>query len=268
MFATRWNDIALKIAPATTGWNDLTNPTHSFRLRNFAGLDWQNTPGFGNEQWGHLLANEGTPVILAHATNNYLDLAYNKDPDETGYYWSGYVDDKATFTYQPENMLENLTHDRFGQPFTVPDSWVRLSPEGRKNILGIEAQLFGENRKSPEIREYQAFPKLLGMVERSWARRTPGTAQMPAAFDLFSNTLGQVTLPLLSFYQPVGLPGSGVNYRIPLPGGRISGGTLTANVRNPGLAIEYSTDGELFRAARPSTGRAPDVSPGSWTLLR
>ena len=93
-----------------------------------------------------------------------------------------------------------------------------------------------------KIREYQAFPKLLGVAERAWNRNTPSPQQMPAAWDVFVNTLGQVTLPLLSFYHPVGLPGVGVNYRIPLPGGQIEGGVLNANVRNPGLAIEYSVD--------------------------
>jgi hexosaminidase len=35
----------------------------------------------------------------------------------------------------------------------------------------------------------------------------------------------------------------GANYRIPLPGAVITGGILRANVRYPGLTIEYSVDG-------------------------
>jgi hexosaminidase len=76
---------------------------------------------------------------------------------------------------------------------------------------------------------------------------------MPAAWDAFVNTVGQVTFPLLSFYQAVGAGddgGTGVNYRIPLPGGRIDGGILKANVRNPGLTIEWSTDGRSWRTYR------------------
>jgi hexosaminidase len=65
---------------------------------------------------------------------------------------------------------------------------------------------------------------------------------MPAAWDVFVNTLGQGTLPLLPFYQLVGLPGVGCQLSHPLPGGRIEGGILNANVRNPGLAIKYSVD--------------------------
>src|SRR5690606_6541876 len=162
LFFTRWNAIARKVAGKTAGWEDITDPTHSFRLEGFNPLPWQNVWGWGREDWAYRFANEGTPVILAHATNLYMDLAYNKDPDEPGYYWAAYVDEKSTFTYQPFDVYANATEDRWGNAITPDPSWTRLTPEGRKNILGLEVQLWGENGKTPEIREYQAFPKLLG----------------------------------------------------------------------------------------------------------
>jgi hexosaminidase len=243
-FFSRWHEIALTVAPRTAGWEDvILAGTGDLRLDRFVPLSWQNVWGWGREQVAYQFANDGIPVILAHATNLYMDLAYNKDPDEPGYYWANFVDEEKTFTYQPFDVYANATHDRWGAPFTPDPSWERLTAEGRRNILGIEAQLWAENGKAEEIREYQAFPKLLGVAERAWNRNTPTPQQMPAAWDVFSNTLGQVTFPLLSHYQPVGLPGVGVNYRIPLPGARIEDGVLTANVRNPGMTIEYSTGG-------------------------
>jgi hexosaminidase len=262
-FFTRWNQIALSVAPRTAGWEDvLLAGGGDLRLERFVPLPWQNVWGWGREQEAYRFANEGVPVILAHATNLYMDLAYNKDPDEPGYYWANFVDEEKTFTYQPFDVYANATHDRWGAPFTPDPGWERLTAAGRNNILGIEAQLWGENGKAPEIREYQAFPKLLGVAERAWNRRTPSPAEMPAAWDVFVNTVGQVTFPLLSWYRPVGLAGVGVNYRIPLPGARIEAGVLTANVRNPGLAIEYSVDG-----LRWSTYRRP-VSVGDQAWLR
>jgi hexosaminidase len=250
-FFSRWNDIARTVAPRTAGWEDvLLAGTGNLQLDSFVPLPWQNVWGWGREQEAYRFANDGIPVILAHATNLYMDLAYNKDPDEPGYYWANFVDEEKTFTYQPFDVYANATHDRWGAPFTPDPNWERLTEEGKRNILGIEAQLWAENGKSPEIREYQAFPKLLGVAERAWNRDTPTPAQMPAAWNVFVNTLGQVTFPLLSHYQPVGLHGVGVNYRIPLPGGRIEGGVLTANVRNPGMTIEYSTDGRRWSAYR------------------
>jgi hexosaminidase len=221
-FFARWHEIALAVAPRTAGWEDvLLAGTGNLRLQNFVALPWQNVWGWGREQIAYQFANAGLPVVLAHATNLYMDLAYNKDPDEPGYYWANFVDEQKTFTYQPFNVYANATHDRWGNPFTPDPNWEQLTEEGKQNILGMEAQLWGENGKSPKLREYQAFPKLLGVAERAWNRNTPTPGEMPAAWDVFVNTLGQVTFPLLSYYQPVGLPGVGVNYRIPLPGGKI-----------------------------------------------
>ncbi|RJL31861.1 family 20 glycosylhydrolase [Bailinhaonella thermotolerans] len=263
LFFAEWNKIAQTVAPTTAGWEDvLKSEGREITLPNFIALPWQNVWGWGREDWAYRFANKGTKVVLAHATNLYMDLAYNKDPDEPGYYWAAYVDEESTFTYQPFNVYANATENRWGGPVTPSPAWERLTEEGKKNILGMEAQLWAENGKAPEIREYQAFPKLLGVAERAWNRRTPTPEQMPAAWKVFVNTLGQVTFPLLSFYQPVGLDGVGVNYRIPLPGGEIRSGTLTANVRNPGLTIEYSTDGRTWR-----TYTAP-VQVGDRAFLR
>jgi hexosaminidase len=262
-FFTRWNAIAQTVAPRTAGWEDvILAGTGNLTLPNFVPLPWQNVWGWGREQEAYKFANRGTPVVLAHATNLYMDLAYNKDPDEPGYYWANFVDEKKTFTYQPFDVYSNATEDRWGSPFTPGADWERLTPQGRKNILGMELELWGENGKTPEIREYQAFPKLLGGAERAWNRDTPTPAEMPEAWNVFVNTLGQSTFPLLSFYQPVGQAGIGVNYRIPLPGGRIEHGVLTANVRNPGLKIEYSTGNGSW-----STYRGP-VRVGDHALLR
>ncbi|TYK43507.1 family 20 glycosylhydrolase [Actinomadura decatromicini] len=262
LFFSRYNEIAHGVAASTAGWEDITNPTTKFRLKGFAPLPWQNVWGWGREDWAYRFANEGTPVILAHATNLYMDLAYNKDPDEPGYYWAAYVDEKSTFTYQPYDVYANATEDRWGNPITPNPSWTKLTPEGRKNILGLEAQLWAENGKAPGIREYQAFPKLLGAAERAWNRETPAPDKMDAAWKVFTNTLGQKTFPLLSFYRPVGLSGTGVNYRVPPPGAKIDGGTLSANVRDPGLALEYSTDGAKWL---PYTG---PVKVGAYALTR
>jgi hypothetical protein len=69
--------------------------------------------------------------------------------------------------------LRKRDEDRWGAAFTPDRSWEHLTAEGRRYILGLEAQLWGENGKTREIREYQAFPRLLGVAERDWKRRIP-----------------------------------------------------------------------------------------------
>ncbi|RMD76023.1 MAG: beta-N-acetylhexosaminidase, partial [Bacteroidetes bacterium] len=46
---------------------------------------------WGQQDLGYRLANAGYPVVLCNVTNLYFDLAYDKDPDEPGLYWGGYV---------------------------------------------------------------------------------------------------------------------------------------------------------------------------------
>jgi hexosaminidase len=77
-----------------------------------------------------------------------------------------------------------------------------------------------------------AFPKMLALAERAWAR--PDRSD---DWNRFANTLGQRELARLDRLA------GGVAYRIPPPGGVIVNGTLYANVAFPGLTIRYTTDG-------------------------
>ncbi|WP_394835399.1 family 20 glycosylhydrolase [Pendulispora rubella] len=248
LFLTKWQRIITATGARMTGWDDVLHD--GFQLEGFIPMPWQNVWGRGREDFAYKYANRGNNVILSHATNLYLDMAYNKDPDEPGLYWANFVDDRRTFEYQPFDLFALGTHDRMGNPFD-PHAWdakERLTPAGRANVLGMAGLLWGENVKTDELVEYFAFPKILGVAERAWNRHTPAPAEMPAAWERFVNALGQSVLPRLDFYRAVDvrheLPRArGVNYRIPLPGAKIDHGQLLANVRYPSMVIEYSTNG-------------------------
>ena len=248
LFFKRWNAIIAATGAATTGWDDILHQGQD--LKDFIPMPWSNVWDWGREDDAYKFANKGYRVILSSATNLYLDLAYNKDPDEPGYYWANFVDEKKTFEYRPFDIFVNGTESRMGAPFPA-DYWKdkeRLTAEGKKNILGMHGLLWGENIKSPEVLEYMAFPKMLGVAERAWNPELPAVSEMPALWARFTNSLGQYVLPRLDTYRAVDLRGEfpssvGVNYRLPPPGAQVSGGKLSANVRYPGLALEYSTDG-------------------------
>ncbi|MET0403595.1 MAG: chitobiase/beta-hexosaminidase C-terminal domain-containing protein, partial [Cystobacter sp.] len=246
-FFTRWNQIIKDTGAETTGWDDIIH--NGLDLPGFMPMPWSNVWGWGREDDAYIWANQGYKVVLAHATNLYMDLAYAKDPDEPGYYWANFVDVKKTFEYRPFNVYANATHNRMGVEFskTAWDDKVKLSPEGKKNILGMHGLLWAENLKSAGVMEYMAFPKMLGVAERAWNPELPAESEMPALWARFTNSLGQSVLPRLGAYRPVDLRGElpdqvGVNYRIPLPGAKLENGQLHANVLFPGLAIEFSTD--------------------------
>ncbi|HSS03427.1 MAG TPA: family 20 glycosylhydrolase [Kofleriaceae bacterium] len=247
LFFTRWNQIITSTGAAMTGWDDIIHG--GLALPGFIPMPWSNVWGWGREDDAYIYANAGSKVVLAHATNLYMDLAYAKDPDEPGYYWANFVDDRKTFEYKPFDIFANGTHDRMGNAI-APSTWdtkVHLTAAGKPNIIGMEGLLWGENVKTPQLLEYMAFPKVLGVAERAWNPEPAQAQDTPEAWAHFANRLGQEVLPRLGMFRAVDLhrdlPNDvGVNYRIPMPGAVITAGTLDANVRYPGLVIEFSTN--------------------------
>ncbi|HZJ64697.1 MAG TPA: family 20 glycosylhydrolase [Kofleriaceae bacterium] len=245
-FFTQWNQIITATGAAMTGWDDIIHS--GLALPGFMPMPWSNVWGWGREDDAYIYANQGYKVVLAHATNLYMDLAYAKDPDEPGYYWANFVDEKKTFEYKPFDIFANGTHDRMGNAID-PAMWntkVHLAAAAKPNIVGMEGLLWGENVKTPQLLEYMAFPKVLGVAERAWNPEPAEPQDTPEAWAHFANRLGQDVLPRLGAFRAVDLHRDlaravGVNYRIPMPGAVVTGGVLDANVRFPGLAIEFST---------------------------
>lgn len=242
-----WEEIALhkvKVGETTT---KEANP--AFLESKFQPYAWNNVWGWGDEGNTYKLANAGYPVILSNATNLYFDLAYDKDPDEPGYYWAGFVDTRTVYEFVPLDLYKSAHLDRMGNPIdraVLFATSARLEEAGKPNILGIQGQLWGENAKGPELMEYLAFPKMIALSERAWAKISDWEteeddaardAKFDAAWKGFAHSLGERELPRLDHLS------GGVKYRIPLPGAKIEGGQLSANVAYPGLTIRYTTDG-------------------------
>jgi hexosaminidase len=122
----------------------------------------------------------------------------------------------------------------------------RLTPEGRRNIVGLQGQLWSETIKGPDMLEYYTIPKMLGLAQRAWQGSPPwavidDTSERDAALDkawnVFANTVAQREFPRLDHIF------GGFNYRIAPPGAIISDGKLEANTSFPGMTIRYTIDG-------------------------
>ncbi|GAB4033325.1 family 20 glycosylhydrolase [Spirosoma gilvum] len=194
---------------------------------------------------GNRLANAGYPVVLCNVSNFYFDMSYNNDPLEPGLYWAGYVDTRDNWAFAPYDMFKTTYKTSMGKPLSFA-GLERMKPEARKNIRGVESQLWSETVKGRDMAEYDILPKLLGFAESAWApERTWETIEnqqareraMDAGWNVFANTLAQK-----EFFRLARLNG-GYNYRIPPPGALIENGMLKANVELPGLTIRYTTDG-------------------------
>ena len=209
---------------------------------------WSNIWGSGTEEYSYKIANTGYEIIMCHASNFYFDFAYNKHPEEAGFYWAAFVDTPDPFSIIPFDLYKSGIKDQMGReiPESAYDDFVKLSDEGRKNILGLQGQLWGETFRSPERVEYMALPRIISLAERAWVpeqdwmgieNRAERLEALAIVWNEFANRLGQRELPLLDRMN------GGYGYRIPPPGAVIEDGKLKANVSYPGLVIRYTLDG-------------------------
>ena len=239
------------------GWEEvslLKNPDGSYSTNpEFVGKDiiphvWNNVFEYGNMDLAYRIANAGYNIVLCPASNFYLDDAYDKDPKEVGAYWSVFANTRNTWTFAPYDMFKTTTHTSLGREIKQEEyaGLEKIKPEARKNILGLQAQLWSEEIKGRDVLEYRMFPKMFGFIENTWAKerewetieeKTRREKVMDVQWNIFANTLAQKELPRLRYLN------GGYNYRIPLPGATIENGKLMANIEFPGFELRYTTDG-------------------------
>ncbi|MCX8579061.1 beta-N-acetylhexosaminidase [Gilliamella sp. B2717] len=213
-------------------------------------------------------ANKGYQVIISNPDYVYLDMPYEVNPKESGYYWATrYNDERKIFTFAPDNLPQNAetSLDRDGNPFTAKGT---LNWSG---AYGLSAQIWTEDIRSDNKMEYMAFPRLLAVAERAWHQadwelsyqkdrefiqgKTQYVDQQKLRQDWvrFANLVGQRELAKLDLM--------GIDYRLPIPGAKIENNQLNANIVFPGLIIEYSTDNgkNWHRYTDPVTIKKGDV---------
>ncbi|WP_025764295.1 family 20 glycosylhydrolase [Dyadobacter tibetensis] len=214
---------------------------------------------------GNRLANAGYEVVLCNVTNFYFDMSYDNDPKEPGLYWAGFVNTRDNWLFAPYHMFRTTEETAMGKPMKEEFNGKELlKPEARKNIIGVEAQLWSETIKGRDMMEYAILPKLLGFAESAWAAERSWesvadpeqrSTMTQRGWNVFANSLAQQHIPRLSYLN------GGYTYRLPMPGAKVESGLLYANVALPGLEIRYTTDGTeptktsaLYRKPVPVSG--------------
>lgn len=236
-----WEEVALERVPNGNGGISY-NPHPDFKGGSVVPYVWNNL--WGNQDLGNRLANAGYPVVLCGVTNLYLDMAYNKDPKEPGLTWGGFVNTQRVFSFAPEEVFFSTTQDPMGHAFDRASFYSEmeaLETSSRKNILGIQGQLWSETLMYPERLSYFYFPKLLGLAERSWATKPKWETQkddqlLAKDWEVFANTIGKGQLDYIdaAFEE--------VNYRIPAPGVSFEDNIVKVNAAFPGLIIRFAID--------------------------
>lgn len=240
LISAGWEEILLR--HGADGHNT-TEINPEFVGDNVQAYVWNAIWGGGREEMGYKLANMGYPIVISNSAQLYLDMAYNKDPDETGLSWSGYTDTKGIFDLVPFDLYKTARVDNIAE---FVKGKTAITEKGKQNILGIQGQIWSETIRNEDLLYYMMLPKFLSLSERAWAAPRPWESSSASEilkdqesdWTAFINLVGRIELPKLDHWKGEGLP-----YRIPLPGAKVVDGMLYANSLFPGLEIRYSTDG-------------------------
>jgi len=248
-FITQMAGIMQRNGLKFSGWQEValghTEEAHRQLRTQAAGVYcWNTVPGY--DEVVYQIANNGYPVILCNVGNFYMDMAYNGHPDERGLDWGGYVDEAISFSMLPFSIYRSLRTDGAGDSVDLDKAEkgkTVLTAEGRKNILGVQGQLFAETIRSFSGVEYLLFPKIMGLAERGWnaypAWEKLRGAQEQQAFDkalaLYYEKISDMEMPYWAE--------NGINFRLPHPGLLVKDDTLYANTAIRGAEIRYTMDG-------------------------
>lgn len=213
-------------------------------------LNFWDTLYWGGAESVNDWADKGYQVIVSNPDYLYLDMPYEVNGAEPGYYWATrYSDEQKIFGFTPDNLPQNaeISTDRDGQVFAA-------TSEGHwPGAYGMSAQVWSEVVRSDQDMEYRLYPRLFSVAERAWhkadweldyqqgRRFEKGVThhvdlrRLNSDWQRFANLLGQSVLARLD--------ASGIAYRIPVPGAEIRSGCLLANTSLPGINVEFSTNG-------------------------
>lgn len=237
-----------KMNITVAGWQEIALKPHEsvvdkrFANEKIISYCWNTVPTWGGDEVAYKLSNAGFQVVLSNVSNFYMDMAYNPNFYEPGHNWGGYVDELSSFDMQPFNIYKSVRRDISGKrvDVTPENNKEKLRVDARKQIQGLQGQLFTETIRSFDMILYYLFPKMLGLVERSWNAESPWMQtglekDYRESVNLYNTVISKHELPKLS--------GLHVNFRLAEPGLKIIDGHLHANSRVAGSQIRFTTDG-------------------------
>jgi hexosaminidase len=101
---------------------------------------------WANADYALMAKKLGNQVLMSPATRTYLDMQYDS-LSRLGLHWAAYIEVDSAYLWDPVKMVDGISD---------------------KDILGIEAPLWGETIRSIEDIDYLTFPRLLALAEVGW----------------------------------------------------------------------------------------------------
>ena len=226
-----WQEVGLDNTPE---YNALMTPR-------VAGVNAWSTVG-SRADVPYRLANDGYPVILSNVTNFYMDMGYSWHQNEQGLHWGGKVDEIDAWSGLPANIYASARTAVDGTPInitTAGDGKIKL--EKPENIIGIQAQLWGETLRSFDEVQYLLLPKMMGVSERAW-NAIPEWSKDLTDIKAYNEARHQYNLKIGTRELPL-LKSKGYNFRVGPPGIKLENGMLMINTQYPDELVTYTLDG-------------------------
>ncbi|MBE6316707.1 MAG: glycosyl hydrolase family 20 [Bacteroidales bacterium] len=226
-----WQEVALDHKPE---FNAVVAP-------HVAGVNAWSTVGSRSDV-PYRLANDGYPVILSNVTNFYMDMGYSWHQNEQGLHWGGKVDEFDAWSGLPANIYASARTAVDGTPLnitTAGDGKAKL--EKPENIIGIQAQLWGETLRSFDEVQYMLLPKMMGVSERAWTAM-PEWSKNLTDNQAYNEARHQYNLKIGTRELPL-LKGMGYTFRVGPPGIKVVDGMLYINTQYPDELVTYTLDG-------------------------
>ena len=228
---------------------------------------WNNSWGGGREDMIYRLCNQGFPAIMSNSSAFYFDMVDDRDMENVGMSWSGYVSYRDSWGTEPLNVFANkVTLEAQGIRAEEVATKEMLQPDSVKNFLGIQSQLWTETATNESQFDEMLMPNLIIFAERAWAKKEAwlelptAAAQKPLllqSWNRFTNTLGQRQLPFIQHVY------GGLAFELPKPGGQIEKGMLNVRQQFPGQTLRYSLDGSKPTPSSPEFDQPIPVDPAN-----
>ena len=239
-----WEDILLDHSEKSQEETQIKSEHFNYEVIPYV---WNNSWGGGREDMIYKFANLGFKTVMSNSSAFYFDMTDDKDMENFGLNWSGYVDYRDAWGTDPGNVFANYSlNKKHGITPQYIAQTEKIQTDKKTNLLGVQSQLWTETVRSASIFDELLLPNLPVFSERAWSIRphwmtlNNSEEQMMAMnldWNLFANMLGQRSLPMLnSIYGDIA-------YDLPKPGAIIENDMLKVRVPFPGLKVRYTTNG-------------------------
>ncbi len=251
-YIDRVSEMLIKRGIKIEGWQEVAlNHNDEFNKRvapRFAGVNAWSTIGSRIEV-PYKIANAGYPTILSNVDKFYMDMGYSMHQYEQGLHWGGSVNEFDSWSAEPWNLYGDNAEGK-----------TQLTRRG--NIIGVQAQLWGETLRNFGEVEMLLIPKIFGVAERGWN----GTPQWSGDEEAMKHAMQDYNINIAAWELPM-LHKRGYNFHLAQPGIIVEDGMLLANAQYLMAEVRYTLDGSKPTSTSPLWTQPVPV-PEDWELIK